>query len=221
MQEQLAHSHKFNFWLDNLKRNGLVVHGVEEIWTKARYNGEVLFSLVNLDASLPEGGKIPPVCFIKGQVVSILICLIDRQTKEKYLLLVRQRRICDGSFMYEQTAGMVDKDDAPLAVAVREVMEETGLRVSATDVIPLNTEPLYTSSGSCDEAMYFFFCEFEMEKPEIMSYHLRRQGVDYEHEAIVTEIVPIKDALKLIGNSNGLTNIYLYLQHKGDFSCLL
>lgn len=221
MQEKLTDSHKFRLWKKNLEKNGLIVHGVEELWVKHRYNGEALFGLVNLDASLPEGGKIPPVCFVKGEVVSVLVCLIDRDTREKYLLLVKQRRICDGTLMYEQPAGMVDKDDKPLDVAVREVAEETGLQVTQEQVFALNKEPLYPSSGTCDEAMYFFCCEIEMSHEELFSYHLKHTGAQHENEAIQTELVSIKDAMHLIGNSNGLLNIYLYLQYKGDFSVLM
>jgi ADP-sugar diphosphatase len=221
MKEKLTDSYKFQVWKNNVEKNGLIIHDVEELWVKHRYNGEALFGLVNMDASLPEGGKIPPVCFVKGQVVSVLVCLIDKDTKEKFLLLVKQRRICDGSLMYEQPAGMVDKDDKPLDVAVREVEEETGLQVRHEQVIPLNTEPLYPSSGTCDEAMYFFCCEIEMTHEEMFAYHEQTTGMQHEHEVIQTELVPIPQAMKIIGNSNGLLNIYLYLQYKGDFSALL
>lgn len=221
MKEKLTDSYKFQVWKNNVEKNGLTIHHVEELWVKHRYNGEALFGLVNMDASLPEGGKIPPVCFVKGQVVSVLVCLIDKDTKEKFLLLVKQRRICDGSLMYEQPAGMVDKDDKPLDVAVREVEEETGLQVRHEQVIALNTEPLYPSSGTCDEAMYFFCCEIEMTHEEMFAYHEKTTGMQHEHEAIQTELVSIPKAMKIIGNSNGLLNIYMYLQYKGDFSVLL
>ncbi len=216
MTEKLTDSHKYKVWHRNLIRNGLNVHGVEEIYTKNRHNGEVLFSLVNLDASLPEGGKILPLCMIKGEVVTVLVCFIEKETRERYLLLVKQRRICDGSMLYEHPAGMVDKADKPLAVAVKEVKEETGLSVTEEQIIALNQEPWYPSTGTCDEAMYFFCCELEMTKSEMDEYHDKIMGLEHENESIVTEIVPLKQALKLITNTNGLLNIYLYLQHKGE-----
>ncbi|MFN0200960.1 MAG: NUDIX hydrolase [Bacteroidia bacterium] len=212
MNEQLYSAHKFKTWRENLINNGLTVNEITEIYTKFRYNGEVLFSFVSVDALTPEGGKIPPICFIRGASVSVLVCFIDKETKEKYLLLVKQRRVCNGAFSYEQPAGMVDKDDEPLAVAVREVEEETGLQVSESQVIPLNTEAYYSSPGACDEALYFFYCEIELSKEEMMQHDSRTMGVKAEHEHIETCVVPMHEAKRLITNNNGLLNYYLYLE---------
>lgn len=216
MKEKLTESHKYRVWQKNLLRNGLKVHGVEEIYTKYRHNGEVLFSLVNLDADLPEGGKILPLCMIKGEVVTILVCFREKETGERYLLLVKQRRVCDGSLLYEHPAGMVDKNDIPLAVAIKELKEETGLIVNPEQIVSLNEQPWYPSTGTCDEAMYFFYCELEMTKSQMGDYHDKMRGEVEEEERIITEIIPIREAMRLITNTNGLLNIYLYLQHKGE-----
>jgi len=212
MKEQLQQSHKFRLWKKNLERNGLRIHHIEEIFTRYRYNGEALFSLLMLDATTPEGNKIPPVCFLKGEVVSVLICLIDKDTQEKFLLLVKQRRICNGGFIYEQVAGMVDRDEAPFDVALREAKEETGLEIDPARLHPLNEEVYYVSTGTSDEAMYFFYCELEMSREQIMSYHQREINSEHENEHIFTHVAPIPEALRLITNTNGLLNVYLYLE---------
>ena len=211
MKEDLRESHKYKLWQANLSKNGLTIHDTKEIHTRYRHNGEALFSLVLLDASTPEGDKIPPICFIKGEVVSILVCLIDQDTNEKYLLLVKQRRICNGGEIYEHVAGMVDRDDDPLEVAIREAEEEAGVTLHKEQVIQLNDEPYYPSTGTSDEAMYFFYTEILMSKEEIMAYDGKDMGVEYEHERIRTHISTIPEALSLITNTNGLLNIYMYL----------
>ncbi|MFT4033619.1 MAG: NUDIX hydrolase [Siphonobacter sp.] len=207
-------SHKYQLWLKNLQRNGVVVHGTKEYFTKYRPDGELLFGLFDLDATVPEGHKILPLCFVKGEVVSALTCLIDQTTKDKYLLLVQQRRICDGSYMYEHPAGMVDGTDKPLDVAVREIQEETGLRVDPLQVISLNEKPLFPSSGTSDEAMYFFYVELELPKEEIFKYDSQHTGSDHD-EFILTRVVPIQEALGLMANACALLNIHLYLARKG------
>ncbi|MEL7342789.1 MAG: NUDIX hydrolase [Bacteroidota bacterium] len=209
-QEALQDSYKFRHWKSKLQASGLEIHEIEEIYTKYRYNGEALFGLVLLDASTPEGDKIPPICFIKGEVVSVLICLIDQESGERFLLLVKQRRICNGDYIYEQVAGMVDRDDDPHEVALRETQEETGLTVDPDKVIRLNQEAQYASSGTSDEALYFYYCELEMSKDEIWSYHQNHMGSEHEHERIITHVATIPEAKKLILNTNGLLNIYLY-----------
>ncbi|MDW3650028.1 MAG: NUDIX hydrolase [Bacteroidia bacterium] len=210
MQESLQDAHKFKLWKNNLIENGLDIHEIKEVYTRPRHNGEVLFSLVMLDATTPEGKKIPPICFLKGTVISILICLIDKDTKEKYALLVKQRRICNGAMVYETVAGMVDKDDDPFDVAVKETEEETGLKIDPAIVHRLGDEPLYVSTGTSDEAMYFYYAELELSYEEIMSYHNVEQGIISEHEHIFTHVCPLADAKKLITNTNGLLNVHMY-----------
>jgi len=104
-----------------LVENGLKINQIDQHYTRYRYNGEILFTLLMLDVETPEGDKIPPICFLKGEVVSVLICLIDKDTQEKYLLLVKQRRIAEGAFIYEHPAIMVDNTKNPLEIAVQEV----------------------------------------------------------------------------------------------------
>lgn len=215
MKETLSQAHKYKVWMENLQKHGNIVHGVEEIHVKHRYNGEVLFALVNLDATTPEGGKIPPICFLKGSAVSVLICFTEKETGNQFLLLVRQRRICDGSFMYEHAAGMVDKDDVPLAVAVREIQEETGLEVDEHQVIALHEGALYPSSGTCDEGMYLYYCELEKTQAEIAAFHLKDTGAQHENEQIQTCIVPVKEALPLLKNAVSVANFYLWLEKSG------
>ncbi|MEM7366986.1 MAG: NUDIX hydrolase [Bacteroidota bacterium] len=211
----LSSSPKFQLWRQNLLRHGLEINKIEEVFTRYKSDGDLLFGLVLLDATTPEGDKIPPVCFIKGLIVSVLVCLIDEKTGEKYALLVRQRRICNGDFVYETVAGMVDGDDDPHTVAVKETAEETGLVVHPSQVILLNEEPHYVSTGTSDEAMFFYYCELEMSREKIFSYHNQQQGLISEHERIITEVVPLMQGLHLIRNVNGLLNIHLYLQQKG------
>ncbi|MEM6807407.1 MAG: NUDIX hydrolase [Bacteroidota bacterium] len=210
MQESLQDAHKFKLWKKNLLENGLDIQEIEEIYTRHRHNGEALFSLVMLRATTPEGDKIPPVCFIKGRVISILVCLIDKESGERYALLVKQRRICNGGMLYETVAGMVDKDDDPHEVAVKETAEETGLAIDPAIVHRIGDEPIYVSTGTSDESMYFYYAELELSKEEIMSYHDVEQGVISEHEHIFTHVCLLSEAKKLVNNTNALLNIYMY-----------
>ncbi len=172
------------------------------------------------DALTPEGDKIPPICFMKGEVVSVLVCFIDSESHEKYLLLVKQRRICDGSLSYEHPAGMLDSESDAAAVAAREVQEETGITVQQSQLHRLLDRVCYPSTGTSDEAMYFFYCELELSATEIARYHNQAQGVVSDHERITTHVVPFVEGHQLITNSNGLLLNYMYLKEKGDWDLL-
>ena len=219
--EKLEEAHKFQLWKNQLIKNGLQIHQIEEIYTRRRYNGEVLFSLLMLDASTPEGDKIPPVCFLKGEVVTILICLIDQNTFKKYLLLVKQRRIADGSICYEHPAGMVDNTKTPLEIAIQEVREETGIKVNPNQLKPvLNDKRLFPSTGTSDECMYFFYVELMLSKAEIEKYNHQETGADYESERIETEVLLFEEGHKHLVNVNSVLASYAYLTDVEDWALL-
>jgi len=221
MVEKLEDAYKFKLWKQNLEANGLKINKIDEHYTRRRYNGEVLFSLLMLDAETPEGDKIPPICFLKGEVVSILVCLIDKDTKEKYLLLVKQRRIAEGGFTYEHPAGMVDGTKTPLEISIMEVKEETGLEVSASQLIDVTPQRrVFPSTGTSDEAIYLYYCEIEMSAGEIQDLNNKEMGTDYEFERITTHILPFEEGHRLINNTNALLLDYLYLAKIQDFEMM-
>jgi len=217
--EKLENAPKFQLWKSHLQASGLAVNHIEEVYTRRNHQGEVLFSLVLLDARTPEGNKIPPICFLKGEVVTVLVCLIDRHTREKHLLLVRQRRIAEGGLTYEHPAGMVDNTQTPQEVAVREIFEETGLSVAGDRLTPVfHDRRLFPSTGTSDECMYLFFTELELDREEIMAISNRETGVDDEH--ITTLVLPFEEAHRRMNNTNCILLNLAYLQAVEDWELL-
>jgi ADP-sugar diphosphatase len=218
--EQLHDAPKFKFWKKQLELNGLTVHKISDHFIRRRHNGEVLFAMLTVDADTPEGDKIPPVCFLKGHAASVLVCLIDEKTGEKFVVLVRQRRISDGSQTYEHPAGMVDVDDDPTDTAAREVGEEIGLSITPDELTKLNPRLWYPSTGTSDEAMHYYFVEKTMSRDEIMRFHLQRMDSESELERITSVITTIPEAHRLVNNVNGLLIHFLYLQKIGDYETM-
>ncbi|MBC3784333.1 NUDIX hydrolase [Spirosoma utsteinense] len=218
--EALEDAPKFKFWKNQMETNGLKINGVSEKYVRHRHNGEVLFAMLEVDADTPEGDKIPPALFLKGHAASVLVCLIDKDTQEKFVVLVRQRRISDGSHTYEHPAGMVDADDAPDDVAARELGEEIGLAATAADLTKLNSKLWFPSTGTSDEAMHFFYLERALSRSEIMAFHHKDMGNASEFERITTVVTTLPEAHKLVTNVNGLLIHFLYLQHVGDYETM-
>lgn len=220
MKENIFDSHKFSLWKRRLLGNGLEIHAIDEKYTRHNSHGEALFSLLMLDATTPEGNKMPPICFMKGEVLCVLVCLIDEVTKEKYLLLVKQRRICDGSMTYEHPAGMLDSESDAYKVAAKEVWEETGIQLETNQLTQLLDFPTYPSTGTSDETMYYFYCEIELPLEKIRSYDERFMGEASEHERIITCVLPFVEGHRLINNVNGILLDFLYLKAIGDWDLL-
>ena len=219
-KESLADAPKYRFWRQQAETNGLIINKIDEFYIRRRHNGEVLFAMLEVDANTPEGDKIPPALFLKGHAASVLVCLIDQETKDKYVVLVRQRRICDGSHTYEHPAGMVDAADDPQEVAAREVGEEIGLDVKPGELTKLNNRLWFPSTGTSDEAMHYFFVERELPRQQIMDFHHKDMGVASELERITTAVTTLPEAHKLITNINGLLIHFLYLHAVGDYDTM-
>lgn len=221
MEEPLEQSHKFNIWKSQIQSNGLKINNIEEVYTRRRYNGEVLFSLLMLDAETPEGDKIPPICFLKGEVVCVAIVLIDKETHQKFLLLVKQRRIAEGDYTFEHPAGMVDNNKTPLEIAVQEVKEETGIVVIPSDLIDLSpNKRLFPSTGTSDECMYLYYCEIFLNRNEIDALEGLEMGTIYEHERITTHVFDFAEGHNLINNTNGMLLNFLYLNSVKDYETM-
>lgn len=208
--QPLQDSLKYRTWSADLAQHGVQLRALEELSTIRKRNGEILFSLVKMDAVAPEGNPLLPIVMLRGNFVSVLTCLIDRATREEFMLLVCQRRVANGALFYEHPAGMCDSHTDPYEVALIEVSEETGMAITR-DVLHLhNEERLYSSPGLLDEAGYFFSCEIEMDRAEIDSYHMKRGGHYGEGEFIHTYIATPQEAKALIKNVSGLLATFLY-----------
>ena len=214
--QRLEDSLKYKMWAADLKTAGIALKNLEELQTIRKGNGEILFSLIKIQANTPEGNPLLPIVMLRGHFVSVLTVLIDTETKEEFQLLVCQRRVANGALFYEHPAGMSDSQSDPFEVALVEVSEETGLQIQREQLHLLNDEKLYSSPGLLDEGGYFFACEIEMARKDIMAFHMKRGGHYGEGEFIHTYIATTEEAKKLIKNVSGLLNIYLYQDWKAE-----
>ena len=75
---------------------------------------------------------------------------------QRRLVLIREFRIPLGDYEYAFPAGLCESD--PVTDATRELLEETGLKLSGiTDISP----PLLSSAGLSDESVVMVYCECE------------------------------------------------------------
>lgn len=210
--QELKKSIKYLEWERNLKKHDIQIEDIEEKYSIYKKNGELLFSLVYLKAKDTEGVPLLPMVLLRGHFVSVVTVLIDISSNKKYFLLVKQRRVANGAIFYEHPAGMCDSELDPYFVAIKELQEETGLDIKREDLSLLWDKPLYSSPGLLDEAGYFFYCEIQMDSPELDSYKNKLTGAKDENEHIETFLCPEADILNYIENSNGVLASLLYLR---------
>lgn len=105
------------------------------------------FDVVSLEISGKEGkSKRRDVILHPGAVV--ILPLLDHM----HVVMIRNQRFAVEKELWELPAGTLEKGEAPLETAKRELIEETGYQ--AAEVEPLTQ--FYTSPGFCDEVMYAF-----------------------------------------------------------------
>ncbi|MFD2573499.1 NUDIX hydrolase [Spirosoma soli] len=221
-QEKLSEATKYQTWRNHLEQNKIKLNDVQELYVhRANKDGNVLYALLNIDADTPEGTKLNPIGFIKGDAVSILVILIAEETDDKYVLLVKQRRICDGSYTYEHPAGMIDEeDDSPVEVAARELGEETKLEVKPGDLKPLFNKPLFSATATSDEALHFFYLERRMPLADIQQFEGQSTGAEGENEHTQLHVVTLPEAHRLVPNIHGVMSHLLYLKEVGDYETM-
>lgn len=220
--EQLNDAPKYQAWRKHLIENQIRINAVQELHVqRAGKDGAVLYALLNIDADTPDGKKLNPICFLKGDAVSMLVVLIDEQTADKYVLLVKQRRICNGAELYEHPAGMIDEDDAsPVEVAARELGEEAQLDVKPQELKPLFDKPLFSATSTSDEALHFFYLERRMPLADIQRLNGNQTGAEGENEHTQVCVVPMPEAHRLIRNIHGIMSHLQYLKLVGDSDTL-
>jgi len=212
--QDLKDSLKYKHWAKALADNSIQLNALEELSTIRKGNGEVLFSMVKMDAVSPESEPLLPIALIRGHFVAILISLVNASTGQESFLMVNQRRVATGGYMLEHPAGMVDSSKDPYAVAVTEVHEETGIQIDRSQLILLKDRILYSSPGLIDEGGYFFAVQLTLSDREITDLHDNAQGHGTEGEFIQTLVLSREEAMQKSGVANALLHFYLWDDYK-------
>lgn len=158
--DALMKSPKFVEYIQNFDHVALKLTHIE-VRDIFMFGKNVGFALVNCTVYNKKSNQLNPagIVFIRGGAVAILV--IAECEKRKYALLTHQYRVPMGTAIVEAVAGMLDDDrdsngkPDPYGVAIKELEEETGLKLKRTDLIKVGR--MYPSGGGCDEFIDCFY----------------------------------------------------------------
>lgn len=148
--------------------------------TETAYRGFFRVLRHRLTHRLFNGGWSQPLTrevFVRGESVGIL--LYDPQ--RDCVALAQQFRIgclgnAQGAWVWEVVAGMLEPGESPRDVAVREVAEETGLTIDASQLSSVCS--YYSSPGGTDEYLHLFCAECALPASVEGVYGLPAEGED-------------------------------------------
>jgi len=193
----LEASPKYLAWKNNLALAGCKIESMEPIQICNKPNGSLLFAFLKTRVLDPEGRPLPAYALLRGHACVIVTVLENLATQEKKFLMVKQRRIGHGAESVEFPAGMLDENthDAK-GVAIRELEEETGLKINFDSIVPLSDQALYSSPGLDDEAIHYFLCHVKLSPEEMSKFESGEKGLADEHEYIQIGLWNFSDAWK-------------------------
>ncbi len=186
------------------------------------YKGFFRIKRFLLKHALFRGGHSPTISrelFCRGRSVGVL--MYDPSSDR--VGLVKQFRIgCldheNGPWVWEVIAGVNDKQESPQQVAIREVEEESGIKLDSANLIPICH--FYSSPGGSDERLQLYCGVNALEKEENIF------GLSEENEDILFKTFAYEEAINamLSGVINNAPTIialqWLQLNRKklqGDF----
>lgn len=210
-KHNLFESPKFLHWKNRLINSGCTINNVEIIYEKHKPNGELLFALLNVDATTPDNHKLLPILFLRGDASIIIPLIKNTDTNEEKYLMILQRRIASGEENLEFPAGMMDLDiHKPMKTAVMELEEETGVEIDIDSVFSLCDLPLFSSPGACDEAINYFGTIINMNNKDFNSLEGRIKGVETENEHIKVTLKTREEAEPLMHSLQARLGFYLF-----------
>jgi ADP-ribose pyrophosphatase len=156
------------------------------------YTGFYSLERLHFRHTLHQGGWTPVLNrehFVRGNVAAVL----PYDPKTDQVALIEQFRIGamhqqPDPWLLEVIAGMIETDEKPAEVAVREAHEEAGLELKEVELI----SHYLASPGITTEEVFIYFAETDLSNAGGV------YGLDKENEDILVRIMPAEHAIGML-----------------------
>ncbi|KAK0733815.1 hypothetical protein B0T26DRAFT_634233 [Lasiosphaeria miniovina] len=233
-QEQVLNFYPFASWISTLK-NSLALqtntpshpfhsdpYFLRSVTVQAfdLFGQRVGFLKLTSDVSNGAGEKLSGAVFLRGPSVAMLVVLVPDDapagSDERYVLLTVQPRVAAGSLGFvEIPAGMVDEAGSFAGTAAKEMYEELGLEIAASELTNLSElaalpsddgagaaetktqdgnlpRAVYPSPGACDEYIPIFLHQRRVPREQLSEWTGRLTGLRDEGEKITLKLVKMQ-----------------------------
>ena len=198
LEQLVLESQLFHKWKRNLESNRVIIERLEILSVVSRDQKSFYAAMIDCDLLTPEGHSIPRCLILRGDTVVVIPVLHCLEDGEIYTLMVKQRRIIDGSLSMEFPGGMLDPGiDDPANMAIVEVMEETGIHVEKEEIHLLTPTPLKVCESFVDEVVNFFYFEKHISHDFLDKADGRLTGCHEDNEFLQVTVQNIKNVIKI------------------------
>ncbi|KAK3128271.1 hypothetical protein QOZ80_6BG0459230 [Eleusine coracana subsp. coracana] len=219
----------FKQWLRNLQtEKGVLTYGrlnltrvlIEGVDMFGKRVGFLKFKADVVDEETKT--KVPGIVFARGPAVAVLILLESKG--QTYAVLTEQVRVPVGKFILELPAGMLDDEKGDfVGTAVREVEEETGIKLNLEDMVDLTAlldpstgQRMFPSPGGCDEEIGLFLYRGSVDEETIRTLQGKETGLRDHGELIKLRVVPYSQLWRSTADAKALCAIALYEMAKRE-----
>ncbi|KAK3131494.1 hypothetical protein QOZ80_6AG0507180 [Eleusine coracana subsp. coracana] len=219
----------FKQWLRNLQtEKGVLTYGRLNL-TRVLIQGVDMFGkrvgFLKFKADVVDEEtktKVPGIVFARGPAVAVLILLESKG--QTYAVLTEQVRVPVGKFILELPAGMLDDEKGDfVGTAVREVEEETGIKLNLEDMVDLTAlldpstgQRMFPSPGGCDEEISLFLYRGSVDEETIGALQGKETGLRDHGELIKLRVVPYSQLWRSTADAKALCAIALYEMAKRE-----
>jgi len=200
-------SMKFQNWLKTVDLSSFTLKAIQfrDIYMFGPNVGFVCFNNTIYETKRAVGlgptdklPTIPGYVFLRGDAISVLVIVVEKETKKKYLLLTEQYRPPLGRKTVECCAGMMDDSLNFKGQAATELEEEAGIKIPPESLKELVTYS--PSGGGCDEKIKCFYTELEKTQAEMKEIESKIFGLQDHGEFINIKLVEF-DVAKIIASN--------------------